>query len=50
MLRILFSFEKLMLLEPFSQRSAGGGAQGGWQVLRSKFICSVAGGGLKIPL
>lgn len=50
MLRILFSFAKLMLPEPFSQRSAGVGAQGCSQVPWSKFICSVAGGGLKIPL
>lgn len=49
MLRILFSFAKLMLPRPFPQRSAGW-VRRACSKLRSKFICSVAGGGWKIPL
>lgn len=51
MLRILFSFAKLMLPRPFPQRSAGWVRRACSKLLRrSKFICSVAGGGWKIPL
>ena len=44
MLRILFSFAKLMLPRPFPQRSAGW-VRRACSKLRSKFICSVAGVG-----